>query len=334
MKYTKVIIVTLFCIAFVFGSVSPTFGQGGAPQYAGLNYQKIALLKWYTANQSASFKVGSNPNGVAFDGANVWVANFGTDDSPGNTVTKLRAADGATMGTFTVGTGPYLMAFDGANIWVTNAGTSASPGNTVTKLRASDGATLGTFTVGTVPHGIAFDGANIWVANYGTSDSPGRTVTKLRASDGAFLGTFTIGEKETAYTDSLAFDGTYIWVANWNESQLWLIRVSDGTVVPGPVGIFEPRSFVFDGANMWVSGGGDKVVVKIPTSGHGGGCVAYQVFSHSMAFDGVNIWLAGGTRLRASDCAKLQSVNYGTGGVAFDGANIWMAGCGDGVCKF
>ena len=36
--------------------------------------------------------------GVAFDGANIWVANGGS-----NTVTKLRASDGALQGTFSVG---------------------------------------------------------------------------------------------------------------------------------------------------------------------------------------------------------------------------------------
>jgi len=40
-----------------------------------------------------------NPNQVAaFDGANVWVVN---DNS--NKVTKLRASDGAVLGTFAVG---------------------------------------------------------------------------------------------------------------------------------------------------------------------------------------------------------------------------------------
>ena len=58
-------------------------------------------------------------------------------------VTKLRASDGALLGTFTVGTTPYGVAFDGANIWVANSGS-----DNVTKLRASDGALLGTFTVG------------------------------------------------------------------------------------------------------------------------------------------------------------------------------------------
>ena len=36
------------------------------------------------------------------------------------TVTKLRAWDGANLGTFNVGSGAVGVAFDGANIWVTN----------------------------------------------------------------------------------------------------------------------------------------------------------------------------------------------------------------------
>jgi hypothetical protein len=84
----------------------------------------------------------------------------------GNSVTKLRASDGTTLGTFAAGINPNGIAFDGANIWVANnlvAGTA-------TKLRASDGANVGTFPVGSFPFGVAFDGAHIWVAN-GVSNS-------------------------------------------------------------------------------------------------------------------------------------------------------------------
>ena len=82
---------------------------------------------------------------VAFDGANIWVANMASS----NTVTKLRASDGANLGTFNVGL-PNLfgVAFDGTNIWV---GNSDGGSGTVTKLRASDGPTLGTFQVGPAP---------------------------------------------------------------------------------------------------------------------------------------------------------------------------------------
>jgi DNA-binding beta-propeller fold protein YncE len=73
-----------------------------------------------------SFAVGSFPRGIAFDGANIWVANGG---STSNSVTKLRASDGVLQGTFPVGATPQAVAFDGANMWVTNGSS-----NNVVKL--------------------------------------------------------------------------------------------------------------------------------------------------------------------------------------------------------
>ena len=105
--------------------------------------------------------MGGGPEGITFDGANIWTANY-----LDNTLTKLRASDGAPLGTFPVGAGPLDLAFDGTNIWVTNLG----PG-TVTKLRASDGIILGTFNVGDEPYGVGFDGVSIWVANENSNDS-------------------------------------------------------------------------------------------------------------------------------------------------------------------
>ena len=186
-------------LTFPDGSTQATAVSAGPDGVIAVNPQQVALLKWFPAYQSpATFPVGT-PAGVAFDGASIWVTN-----SDSNTVTKLRASDGAVLGTFSAGSNPIGMAFDGANIWVANNGS-----NTVTKLRASDGACVGTctFTVGLYPFGIAFDGANIWVANWG-----GNTVTKLRASDGACAGTCTFGVG--AYPAAVAFDGANIWVAN------------------------------------------------------------------------------------------------------------------------
>jgi hypothetical protein len=169
------------------------------------NPNQIAILHSYGANQTTAFAVGKLPGGVAFDGANIWVSNHGS-----TTVTKLRASDGATLGTFAVGFSvgflPGGLAFDGANILVANTGQlCCKQGHTVTKLRASDGRNLGTFAVGTQPNGLTFDGANMWVANFSTF-----TVTKLRASDGTNLGTFTVGTTPMG----VAFDGANIWVTN------------------------------------------------------------------------------------------------------------------------
>jgi hypothetical protein len=57
----------------------------------------------------AAFDAGKFPIGVVCEGTNIWVAN-----GVSNTVTKLRASDGAVLETFTVGTLPLQVAFDGA----------------------------------------------------------------------------------------------------------------------------------------------------------------------------------------------------------------------------
>jgi DNA-binding beta-propeller fold protein YncE len=150
------------------------------------NPEQIALLKWFPAYESATFGIGSS-NGVAFDGANMWVANGLTD-----TVTELQAATGKVLGTYAVGLYPTAVAFDGANIWVAN-----NQSNSVSKLEASSGNVVGTYTVGTLPVALAFDGGNIWVAN-----SNGDAVTKIQAATGSVVGTYHAG----ANPSGLAFE--------------------------------------------------------------------------------------------------------------------------------
>src|SRR5205807_1775481 len=113
-----------------------------------------------TQSQVVTLPVDRGPEGVAFDGVNIWIAN-----SVGNTVTKLRASDGANLGTFPVGKRPVGIAFDGTSIWVANQFSDS-----VTQLRALDGANLGTIPVGRKPFAVAFAGGYIWVANYVSKD--------------------------------------------------------------------------------------------------------------------------------------------------------------------
>jgi DNA-binding beta-propeller fold protein YncE len=113
-----------------------------------VNPLQVALLYWYPANKITTFAVGAEPQGIAFDGTDIWVANFDSSN-----VTELQASTGKLLGTFAAGTNPEGVAFDGANVWVANYGS-----NKVTKLRASDGTVLGAFAAGTNPWGVAFDG--------------------------------------------------------------------------------------------------------------------------------------------------------------------------------
>jgi hypothetical protein len=98
--------------------------------------------------------VGKRPVGIVASQETVWVANNGSDS-----VTKLRANDGATLGTFPVGEGPLKLAFEGTNVWVTNY-----VSGTVMRL-GSDGTVLGTFATGDGAGGLVFDGRSVWVAN-------------------------------------------------------------------------------------------------------------------------------------------------------------------------
>lgn len=69
--------------------------------------------------RAAAYAVGSGPEGVVSDGANVWVAN-----QFGDTVTKL-SSDGAAVGSYPVGRRSLALAFDGNFVWVTNSGSGS-----------------------------------------------------------------------------------------------------------------------------------------------------------------------------------------------------------------
>ena len=65
---------------------------------------------------SGTYRVGTGPSGVAFDGTNIWVTN-----SYDGTVTKLLASTGATVGTY-----PLHMGLR-RNLWVTSPIIAAEP---------------------------------------------------------------------------------------------------------------------------------------------------------------------------------------------------------------
>ena len=166
MRSSALVISMIFAIIF---AVVPKIPRRSQPPAYNQGFRPLGAIL------SVSYPVGSNPQGVAFDGANIWVCNFNSD-----TVSKLRANDGVLQGTFAVGASPSHAISVGTQIWVSNSGN-----NTVTNLRAADGNEVGTYKVGAEPAGLAFDGLHVWVAQRGAN-----SVSKLRASDGVVVGTF------------------------------------------------------------------------------------------------------------------------------------------------
>jgi sugar lactone lactonase YvrE len=279
-----------------------------------INPLRVATLQWYSVNQTGlSYPIPpGNAVLLAFDGANMWVVSGLQLFS---SVTKLRASDGANLGTFDAGTErPTCIAFDGANMWVANGEDSV-----VRKIRTSDGASVGSFPVGFNPNGMAFDGANMWVTHGASS------VTKVRG-DGVILGTFSVGSSP----DGIAFDGANIWVANSFSNSVTKLRASDGANL-GTFSVGErPREIAFDGANIWVLSAVSKTVTKLRASdGVNVGTFSMAAVPGDIVFDGAHIWVTtvgSVTKLRASDGANLGtfSVPGGAGSIAFDGANIWV----------
>ena len=334
MKYTKAMIGTLLFIGLVFGCASLSFGQGGAPPFGGLNYDKIALLDWYNANQSgAGFGTYGQPHDMAFDGASMWMSESGT-------VVKLRAADGACIDPckFTVPGYNWGIAFDGANIWVVAGG---NPTTVVSKLRASDGVVVKTVTLASssIFTPMAFDGATIWVGG------PGNNVTGLWAANPDDPNHPPKTTLLDTTPQSMAVDGTYIWVAGSGRvhqlapdgHQVQEVRLND--VRPN-------WAVAFDGINIWVtsgdSGQGNGRVYKLRASdGAKMGWAQVGNFPVGAAFDGANIWVGGcdSHSLTKVQPSNLTTQTFGTQGwcpigLAFDGANIWAANIGGGVGKF
>jgi hypothetical protein len=106
----------------------------------------------------ASYPLPNLPQGIVFDGANVWITQRGQGGV--GSVVKMRASDGLALGTFSAGVGPCGIVYDGANIWITTW-----DGNQVLKLRATGGSLLDTLS-DPGACGLAFDGANVWVSNF------------------------------------------------------------------------------------------------------------------------------------------------------------------------
>ena len=96
----------------------------------------------------------SNPEGMAFDGHYVWVAN------QYNSVTKIDANSRTIVGTYPVGRAPQAVAFDGKYIWVANGNSNA-----VWVLNPATGATVNGWATGRYPTNLLYDGTNMWVSN-------------------------------------------------------------------------------------------------------------------------------------------------------------------------
>jgi len=181
--------------------------------------------------------VGDSPQGITFDGARVWTANFGSSGSV--SIVTLNPT-----GVTTVTTGlnrPIGMLYDGTNVWVTDQ-------DDAIKKLDSNGNVLQSVPVGTGPHTPVFDGTNIWVPNNNSN-----TVTVVRAATGTVLATLSGNGMNSP--DVAAFDGERVLITNQTGNSVSLWKAADLT----PLGSFptgpssQPFGACSDGLNFWIA---------------------------------------------------------------------------------
>jgi hypothetical protein len=184
--------------------------------------------------------LGNAPNGIAFDGLDIWTANLS------GSVSKVDPVANTVL--FTVATGftePYGLVYDGAHIWVTDFSA-----NSLLKLD-SGGAILQTVPVGTHPTSPVFDGTNIWVPNLGDS-----SVTVVQASTGNVVATIAAdGTNLLNGAHAASFDGARILITNFVGSSVTVFKAGDTSFITNvATGVAAaPIGACSDGISFWIA---------------------------------------------------------------------------------
>ena len=294
--------------------------------------RRAALNQFWTPQDATGLKlttVGSTPNLVQSDGADLWVANQGS-----GTVSRVRASDGKLLDTYTAGSAIATLVARG-NVYVLGSATlseidpsqpsSVSNPTTVTTNLAHG--------IGTNSVNLAFDGARIWTTDIGAGGNPG-AISIVSFNPVSVTPVTTVRNPF-----GILFDGTNIWVTDQSDLTLKKLN-SDGSValtvtLPNNPGI--PQHPAFDGTNIWVPTSLSRVyVVRAAT-----GAVLATLFGNGLsngiqaAFDGERILVTNqsGNSVslwKATDLTPLTPSGISTGasttptGACSDGLNFWI----------
>jgi len=270
-------------------------------------------------NDLTSTAVGLDPQLVQTDGADLWVANSGS-----NSVSRIRASDGRLLETWTGATQAFGVLIAKGKVYITG---QSSPGALYVidpSLPAGAVTTLAS-TLGNSPAGIAFDGSRIWTANQSGSVS---IIT---------LNPVTVTNVTTGFSSpqGILFDGASMWVTDAGDNKMKRLDSNGNILQNVNVGV-SPRFPTFDGSNIWVPNSGSNSVTLVrAVTGNvvltiGGNGLS---FPYVAAFDGERVMVSnqsGGFVLlwKAADTSLAGLVTTGGGslpvGVCSDGLNFWI----------
>jgi hypothetical protein len=283
--------------------------------------RRAALKQWATPTAvplTGRTTLSGFPSLVKSDGADIWVALFGTDR-----VTRIRAGDGSVLGTWSGAINATGVLIARGRIYVTG---DTSPSGNLYVLDPSNApgmvSTLSS-SLGNNPRGITTDGTYIW-----TADAGGR-VSKVDPDTGA-----TTNITGFSAPQGITFDGANLWVTNQGDNSLKKLDSNGNILQSVPVG---PAPFypIFDGSNIWVPNiNGNSVTVVRARDGLVLATLTGNGLASPMqaAFDGQRILVTNltGNNVSLWKAADLTPIgSFSTGGASpigacSDGINFWI----------
>jgi DNA-binding beta-propeller fold protein YncE len=286
--------------------------------------KKAALDQFWTTqgeNNLGLTTLEISPSGVKPDGADLWVANQGS-----NTVSRVRASDARLLETWTGATTCFGVLVAMGKVFVTG---DTSPGKLyqIDPTQTAGAVTTLSSSLGAFPLGIAFDGQRIWTANSGTPGS-----VSIITVNPTTVTTVTTG---FSHPRAILYDGANIWVTDTGDFKLKKLNSSGAILQSVDVGGF-PDFPAFDGTNIWVPNNLSNTVSVVRAST---GVVLATLSGNGLnqpfeaAFDGERILvtnvIGGSVSLwKATDLTPIGTFSTGAGtnplGVASDGLNFWI----------
>jgi streptogramin lyase len=195
--------------------------------------------------RSFAAPAGTQPNGLAWDGNNLWMSSYISQSG----IYKLDPADGTVLHKCTPPVawheGYGGLAFDGTYLWQADA-----YGGGIYQLDPTDCSIVHTIpSPGNSPSDLAWDGQNLWVLSY-----PEQKMFKLDPTDGSIVDIFyapsEIGQAQLA---GLTYDGRFLWLSTSNYDLL-KIDPSTGQVISSLLTtISRPDGLAWDGSYLWVA---------------------------------------------------------------------------------
>jgi len=198
--------------------------------------------------------IGTNPQGITWDGTYLWVANSGFNIGGTSLGTISKILPDHVNGVVTViqgfGNGPLAITHDSTHIWVTCAND-----NTVQRYTISSGAII-TDSVGAYPVGICTDGTSVFVGTNGVN-----SYNKINIVSNTVT---TIPFKAKTPT-SVSSDGINAWITNSTDDSVTQIYVQTNSLIQTLqlTAGSAPNAVYNDGKNTWVCNTGLNTITQI-----------------------------------------------------------------------